>query len=197
MHNPVIRVRLLIPKDAKLFRNMRLEALQRNPEAFGSTYGAEHAKPLNWFKERLGVGNTEILGAFRGEGLIGIAGFAVQQGPKTSHKGRLWSMYVRPASRNAGVGAQLVQSIFELACGRVELIQLSVVKDNAGAGRFYSRLGFEEYGIEKKALKHKGRYYDEILMSKDLPKGVRPKAKSSSLSAGRPFHRSTAHKKAR
>jgi len=27
---------------------------------------------------------------------------------------------------------------------------------------------FVEYGIERNSLKHKGRYYDEILMAKDL-----------------------------
>ena len=30
------------------------------------------------------------------------------------------------------------------------------------------RLGFVEYGIEKNALKHCGKYYDEILMAKEL-----------------------------
>jgi RimJ/RimL family protein N-acetyltransferase len=34
--------------------------------------------------------------------------------------------------------------------------------------RLYASLGFVEYGIERKALKHNGRYYDEILMAKEL-----------------------------
>jgi hypothetical protein len=29
-------------------------------------------------------------------------------------------------------------------------------------------LGFVEYGLEKKALKQDGRFYDEVLMAKDL-----------------------------
>jgi hypothetical protein len=32
----------------------------------------------------------------------------------------------------------------------------------------YARLGFLEYGVEKNALKQAGRYYDEVLMAKDL-----------------------------
>jgi RimJ/RimL family protein N-acetyltransferase len=43
-----------------------------------------------------------------------------------------------------------------------------VVSDNREARRLYAGLGFVEYGVEKKALKHNGRYYDEILMAKEL-----------------------------
>jgi ribosomal protein S18 acetylase RimI-like enzyme len=77
-------------------------------------------------------------------------------------------MYVRPSARRAGVGRRLVEAIVELAHQRVELIQLAVVSDNQQARRLYERLGFVEYGIEKKALKHDGRYSDEVLMAKDF-----------------------------
>jgi ribosomal protein S18 acetylase RimI-like enzyme len=77
-------------------------------------------------------------------------------------------MYVRPSARKAGVGRRLVETIIEFARQRVELIQLSVVSDNEQARRLYERLGFVEYGIEKKALKQDDRYYDEVLMAKDL-----------------------------
>jgi RimJ/RimL family protein N-acetyltransferase len=51
---------------------------------------------------------------------------------------------------------------------RVELIQLSVVRENEPARRLYGGLGFVEYGFEIHALKQGGRYYDEILMAMDL-----------------------------
>ena len=77
-------------------------------------------------------------------------------------------MYVRPSERKAGVGRRLVETIVEFACQRVELIQLAVVSDNEQARRLYERLGFVEYGIERKALKQDDHYYDEVLMAKDL-----------------------------
>jgi ribosomal protein S18 acetylase RimI-like enzyme len=77
-------------------------------------------------------------------------------------------MYVRPSARKVGVGRRLVETIIEFARQRVELIQLAVVSDNEPARRVYERLGFVEYGLEKKALKQDGRYYDEVLMAKDL-----------------------------
>ena len=77
-------------------------------------------------------------------------------------------MYVCPNARKAGVGRRLVETIIEYARERVELIQLAVVSENEPARRLYERLGFVEYGLEKKALKQDGRLYDEVLMAKDL-----------------------------
>ena len=48
------------------------------------------------------------------------------------------------------------------------MLQLSLVSENVEARRLYESFGFVEYGVEKNALKQDGRYYDEILMAKDL-----------------------------
>ena len=166
MHAAQIQVRRLTPADAALYRDIRLEGLRCNPEAFGSTFEAETAKPLTFFSERLG--GSAAFGAFRDSELVGIAGLLIRQGRKEAHKGLLVGMYVRPSARKAGVGRRLVETIVEFARHRVELIQLSVVSDNEPARRLYESLGFLEYGIEKKALKQGGCYYDEVLMARDL-----------------------------
>jgi RimJ/RimL family protein N-acetyltransferase len=161
-----IYIRRLTPADAALYRSTRLAGLNSNPEVFGSTFEAEFGKPLAWFFDRLS--NSQIFGAFRGSELLGIAGFAVREGEKESHKGLLWGMYVRPAARGTGIAQRLVEAVIDFARPRVELIQLSVVMGNEAARRLYARLGFVEYGIERNSMKHNGRYYDEILMAKDL-----------------------------
>jgi len=152
--------------DVVEYRDIRLEALAANPEAFGSTFERELGQPLSWFSERLDC--FTVLGSFLDGQLVGIAGFAIQQGRKKAHKGTLWGMYVRAHARRAGIGRGLVEAILELARHRVELIQLSVVRDNGQARRLYEGLGFQEYGVEKNALKQDGRYYDEVLMARDL-----------------------------
>ena len=96
-----IEIRRLVQEDAAdavLYRDIRLEALQANPEAFGSTFEVENALPLSLFSDRLG--SSTVLGAFRNTELVGIACFVVQQGQKEAHKGTLWGMYVRPTARN-------------------------------------------------------------------------------------------------
>jgi RimJ/RimL family protein N-acetyltransferase len=152
--------------DVSLYRDIRLEALRNSPEAFGSAWEAESAQPASWFAERLA--NATVLGAFRGTTLVGMAGFAVQQGPKRAHKGLLWGMYVQPAARRAAVGRRLVEAVCKHARRHVELLQLTVVRDNLQARALYASLGFVEYGVEQNALKHGGRYYDEVLMAKSL-----------------------------
>ena len=130
------------------------------------TFDAENAQPLTLFADR--IGGSNVFGAFHDSKLVGIAGLLIGKGQKEAHKGRLVGMYVRPSARKVGVGRRLVETIIESARHSVELIQLAVVSDNEPARRVYERLGFVEYGLEKKALKQDGRYYNEVLMAKDL-----------------------------
>jgi ribosomal protein S18 acetylase RimI-like enzyme len=164
-----IQVRRLTPADAALYRDFRLEGLRSDPEAFGSTFEAEEARPLTFFSERLG--GSAAFGAFHDSEIVGVAGLLIREERKEAHKALLVGMYVRPSARKAGVGRRLVETIIEFARPRVELVQLAVVSDNGPARRLYERLGFLEYGLEKKALKQDGHYYDELLMAKDLKAG--------------------------
>jgi RimJ/RimL family protein N-acetyltransferase len=161
-----IYLRQLTPADAALYRSIRLEGLKESPEAFGSTFDVEFTKPLAWFFDRLS--SSVVFGAIGDAKILGVAGFAIRDGQKEAHKGLLWGMYVRPDARGAGVARRLVEAVIAFARARVELIQLSVVVGNEQARRLYARLGFVQYGIEKNSLKYGGRYYDEILMAKDL-----------------------------
>src|SRR5207248_1813998 len=166
MADAPIELRRLSPDDAALFREIRLEGLQRDPDAFASTFEVESAQPLAFFAER--IGRSIVFGAFRGTELLGVTGFAVQPGAKHAHKGLLWGMYVRPAARQTGIGRRLVEAIIEQARERVELIQLSVISENQPARRLYASLGFEEYGIERRGAKYRGKYHDDVLMAKLL-----------------------------
>ena len=161
-----ILVRRLLPEEADAYRRIRLEALATNPEAFASSLAAEQPQPLAWFAERLA--SSAAFGAFANGELVGTAGFFVQPGEKHAHKGVLVGMYVRPQARRAGIGRRLVAAALDHARGRVELVRLTVVGDNQPARRLYAGFGFEEYGLERNALKQEGRYYDEVLMALPL-----------------------------
>jgi ribosomal protein S18 acetylase RimI-like enzyme len=161
-----IQIRQLTPADAESFRELRLEGLHLNPEAFGSTYEFEKDQPLERYTGWLT--NSIVFGAFQNSQLIGTASFTQLSGQKDSHKGLLRAMYVRPAARRSGAGRQLVQAIIELARQKVEQVHLSVVSTNQPAILLYHSLGFRQYGLEKNALKHNGTYSDEILMSLDV-----------------------------
>lgn len=161
-----LQIRRLLNSDVAAYRDIRLDGLRRSPEAFASTFEAESVQPVTFFSDRLG--HSEAFGAFQGADLVGVAGLVIAKGTKEAHKGLLVGMYVRPDSRRAGVGRRLVEAIIEVARSRVELIKLAVVSDNHQARSLYASLGFLEYGLEKKSLKQDGRYYDEVLMAKEL-----------------------------
>ena len=166
--NSSFTIRLLLPSDAAAFRATRLEALRNSPEAFGSTFDKESGEPLQYFVERLE--RNVVFGGFLGDCLIGIAGFYRQAGIKMSHKGVLWGMYVKPEARGSGLAAALVERLLEHAGKEVEQVQLTVVASNPRAKRFYERMGFVAYGLEREALKDKDAYFDEILMVRFLGK---------------------------
>ena len=170
MSDTPIVLRRILPEEACLYRDIRLEALRTEPDAFSSTFEAERERPLDQFAARLS--DAHVVGAFLGDLLVGIAGFYRQSGPKHSHKGMLWGMYVRPAHRSSGIGRMLVEAIIAHAGRQVELLQLFVVADNLAARALYRKLGFVEYGIERHATKYQGRYHDDVLMA--LPLMVEP-----------------------
>ncbi|SEM21604.1 GNAT family N-acetyltransferase [Bradyrhizobium sp. OK095] len=161
-HAATSAIRMLTPADAALYRAVRLEALAAHPEAFVSTFEREQEKPLAWFEERLTT--SDVFGAFDAGELVGTAGFRPEDGAKTAHKAVLWGMYVRPQARKSGTGRLLVDAVAAHAAQRVEQLHLVVVSDNQAALRLYTAAGFVEYGRGVKALKHGGRYYDEVLM---------------------------------
>ena len=159
-------IRRLRSDDAASFRAIRLEALKANPELLRSTFELEDKMDVAWFAGRLE--DTHTVGAFRDGELVGTAGFAIQQGQPNAHKGRLFGMYVRSSSRNLGVGRLLLSAVLDVARENVELIQLSVVRENRPARSLYESLGFLEFGVETKASKYGDKYYDEALMALDF-----------------------------
>nr|WP_260986146.1 GNAT family N-acetyltransferase [Bordetella genomosp. 13] len=158
-------VRRLGAGDARAYREIRLEALRRHPEAFASSWEDEQAHDEAWFASRLRDGF--VAGAFDAQGaLVGTAGLLVPASTKLRHKGMLWGMYVSPRARGAGAAPALVQAVLDEARGRVDAVSLTVTVGNEAALRLYRQSGFEEYAREPRALKVGGRYYDEILMTR-------------------------------
>lgn len=159
-------IRLLTCADALAYRDIRLEGLLQNPEAFASTFEDERDRSLDWFRER--IGQSQIFGAIFMQALVGVVGLRPHTDAKQRHKAMIWGMYVRREARQHGIGERLIDAAVAYAAADVEQIQLAVVTENEAARRLYAKAGFIEYGHQINALKHGGRYYDDILMVKFL-----------------------------
>ncbi len=156
---PLVRP-LAAPADVEAFRAIRLEALQRHPDAFGSTHEDEVAQPPTWWEARLAPGRT--FGGFIGGELMGMAALSTFTATQLRHKGVLGGMYVREEARGSGLADALVRRVIEHI--PLAQIQLSVVTTNERAIRFYRRMGFHIFGTEPRALKTPNGYADEHLM---------------------------------
>ncbi len=162
-----LKLRRLETNDLAIYRDLRLEGLKTHPEAFASSWESESNKPDSWWAERLET-STVFGGWVNNSPLVGVAGLRVQDGVKVRHKGVLWGMYVRPEARGTGLAAALVQRVVEHARTLVEQVCLTVVVSNVAARRLYNEAGFEEYGLERRALKVGDEYCDEVLMALPL-----------------------------
>ncbi|RKP57967.1 GNAT family N-acetyltransferase [Cohnella endophytica] len=160
--------RILQESDAQLYQEVRLSGLKTNPEAFGSTYDRESNFSLDAVKERIRPNKDKfVLGAFLENGtLSGIVTFVRETGIKTSHKGNVYGMYVTQEMRGKGLGRVLMLELIREAreCDGLEQLNLIVVSNNESAKKLYRSVGFDVYGVERRALKYNGQYYDEDLM---------------------------------
>jgi RimJ/RimL family protein N-acetyltransferase len=155
--------------DAEACRRLRLDALRQAPEAFGASHAEEMARPLSAFSERIApAAPSLVFGALHGTALIGMAGFLASASEKSCHRGALWGVYVAPDARGQGLATALVKAVIAHASQHVIVLQARVVTTNAAAQRLYERLGFRAYGVEAKALRVDGAFFDEALLALDF-----------------------------
>ena len=162
-----MEIRLLSADDASAYWDFRLEALEREVEAFSSSASEHRAVSLQDVKSRLGPDPENfVMGAFQEDRLVGTAGFYREKGPKTRHKGRIWGVYVTHQVRGQGVGRALMGALLQRASSieGIEQIELSVATTQAAAAALYRSLGFESFGREPRALRIGDRYVDEEYM---------------------------------
>lgn len=155
-------IRLLSPDDWLAWKNLRLEALQNAPEAFGSSYEEEVDFSEEYLKSYLK--RSTIFGSLSGPALVGCAGFFTLKQVKMRHRGVLYSMYVQPEHRGHGIANRLVEAAIMHAKSQVIQLHLTCVTNNSMAIRLYEKHGFSIYGTEPRALKVGDVFYDEYLM---------------------------------
>lgn len=158
--------RCLTAANAEAYRNLRLEGLQNNPEAFGSSFEEEKGYSIEQFADRFESQGSYTLGVFDHEELVGVATLVQENKLKLKHKASIFAVYVSPKKRGLGIGKRLMVDAINKAkeLKGVEQLTLTVVSTNTSAKSLYSSLGFELFGTEKRALKIGQEYFDEDYM---------------------------------
>jgi ribosomal protein S18 acetylase RimI-like enzyme len=153
---------------AEPYLQLRLEALQTNPEAFGASYEETIARknPVEHTAARLDQRENFTYGAFVDGSLVGMLILVPESAGKMNHKASVFGMYVTPEYRANGIARALMDKAILKAreLKTVEQINLTVVTTNHAAKGLYVSMGFTAFGLETRALKHKGEYMDEEYM---------------------------------
>lgn len=159
-----VAIRLLTEADAAVFSALRLEGLEGCPQAFSMSAEVWRTLPLEAVAERIRPHpeGSFAFGAFWRGSLCGTAGLRRLDG-KERHKAQVWGVYVAESVRSQGIGRALLEALVARAktYPGLEQLSLGVATEQAAARRLYASLGFEVYGLERRALKLADRYVDE------------------------------------
>jgi ribosomal protein S18 acetylase RimI-like enzyme len=165
-----LSVRKLRPDDAEAFTALRLESLREEPLAFLSAPDDERAPTVESVRKTLSnPGDSAIFGAFD-PALCGCVGIYRDTHRKAHHKAFVWGLYVQSDARRRGLAAALMQAALEFAADLgVAQVQLGVAVKAEAARRLYDSLGFEVWGNEPDAIRHRGQSVAEQHMILFLP----------------------------
>lgn len=159
-------IRRLTSADHALFRSVRAEGMNNDPDSFRVTARDDSALGDTYWAERLD--RDVVVGCERDGDLLGIGGLQRFVGAKLEHKALIWGMYVRPAARGSGVADALIEALIAHAPDGVRQVQLTVMAHNMRARSLYERHGFEVYAIEPASVRVGEQFLDEALMWRRL-----------------------------
>lgn len=132
------------PGDWEEYRALRLEALQREPSAYGSTYDDAVARPDDFWQRRLAGGESINLVATVEGRMVGMVGVLLAA-PDDPSAAVVVGVYVAPEHRGRGIGRMMMESLLARLAERTEIatVRLSVNSDRTVARALYTALGFQ------------------------------------------------------
>lgn len=167
MPNSDLIVRKLDPEDIDVFRMLRLEALQKAPGSFASSYDDWVALPKEEWIRRM----TEdpVFAAFRSGKPVGIMGLLREKPSKMAHRASLILVYVVEQERGSGAAAKLLAYADRYAGENgISQLELNASAENPAALRFYQREGFVEIGRIPAGFRHDGKDITDVLMMRPV-----------------------------
>jgi GNAT superfamily N-acetyltransferase len=164
-----IRVEPVGPAEWERVRQIRLDSLKENPEAFGATFESESARPERYWRVRLS--KSDFVVASDDTRDIGIM-FVDQVDEDFASSCWIRGCWVRPEARGKGVMRALIEYVDSQVDVRPWSEQgLGVWVDNHPAIKAYENIGFANVGEPQASTSQPGKFYQR--MSRATPsKGI-------------------------
>ncbi len=157
-----LTIKILKNSDWKEWKNIRLEALKNHPTVFRDSYNDEKLWSEKKFKDYLD--EKEIFGGYLNNEIVGYIGFSSFKSEKMRHRGKFFSVYVKPENRKFGIGDKLMTFLLKQAKKKVLQLECIVTSNNVPATNLYKKYGFIKYGVHPRAMKVLNKFYDKDLM---------------------------------
>ena len=132
----------------------------------------EFPVPMEGVKRKLAMSqeseNSVVLIALENDRIIARAELEGYYAARIRHRAK-FSISVRKAYWNQGIGTEMIKRIFEQAKKmKICVIELEVITDNAAAIALYHKMGFLDIGIYQKYFYVNGMFQDAVAMQKIL-----------------------------
>jgi ribosomal protein S18 acetylase RimI-like enzyme len=171
MNTASVEIVQLPPEDWQAYRKIRLEALQNDPQAFGSSYQETLTRPDAYWQGRLAEAaqgtHSWLLFARENGVLVGTIGAFLND---AQNEAEIIAVYVTPAKRGRGIARALLERILQ-EVQKVPTVRkaiLGVNRSQAAALALYQSFGFQIVE-EMNARMGDGKSYDEYLMERHFP----------------------------
>ena len=163
---PAIIVKRASQKDWKKYKEIRLDALQKNPESFGRAHEEEKNRSESEWKDKLKDKNRVTLLVLDRDNPIGLLGIIFESSTRVAHITDIISVYLKEEYRGRGISSQLMNEALEIIKARktARKVKLHVTTNQLPAVNLYKKFGFRIVGELQKEMNVNGKHYNSYVM---------------------------------
>lgn len=166
----LIEIVTLPPSQREDYKNLRLRALQEEPQAYETKYEDALAEPpIEWQKrlEASEIGKTQLLSFAKLNG--NLVGMAAAWRPENEEVMNVVSVFIAKEARGKGISKKLLSHLIESVKKNedVKTLRLEVNPNQTPAYKLYEGLGFKKVGVHKIVLGD-GKEYEDHIMELEL-----------------------------